>query len=103
MPLIAAAALALAHAFDFTTFLAMVGRHGLGAELNPFVQRLAETLGLPGLLLGKGALVVYLAAVVAVIAARKPRLAILLAVVGTAAGLIGGLSNVATFGVPFAR
>jgi membrane-associated phospholipid phosphatase len=102
VPLIAAAALTIAHAFDFTTFLAMVGRHGLGAELNPFVQRLSETLGLPGLLLGKGALVIYVAAVVTVIAGRRPRLAIVLAVVGTAAGLVGGVSNVATFGAPLA-
>ena len=98
MPLAAAAALIAAHAFDLATFFAMVVRHGLEAELNPFVQRLTTTLGVPGALLGKGALVVYLIAVVAVIAARRPRLAVALTVVGTFAGLVGGISNVATIG-----
>jgi hypothetical protein len=98
MPLVAGVALAAAHVFDLATFVAMVLRHGLEAELNPFVQRLTVELGLPGILIGKGALIVYLVAFVAIIATRRPRLAAGIAIFGTFAGLVGGISNVATIG-----
>jgi hypothetical protein len=85
-----------AHAFDLATFLAMVIRNGIGSEFNPFVQRLTTELGLPGVLIGKGALVVYLVAAVAIIATRHPRLAASVAIAGTVAGIVGGITNVAT-------
>jgi hypothetical protein len=97
MPLVAVA-LTVAQLFDLGTFLAMIGRHGVDAEVNPFVVRLSETLGLPGILLGKAALIVYLVTAVAIIATRKPRLAALLAVAATYAGLVGGISNIVTIG-----
>ena len=96
MPVLAAVALVSAQGLDLVTFVAMVVQHGMDAELNPFVQRLTETLGLPGILIGKGALVVYLVALVAITATRRPKLAGSVAVLGTFAGLVGGLSNVAT-------
>lgn len=99
MPLVAAALVA-AHLFDLATFVPMVVAHGLQSELNPFVQRLGSTLGLPGILIGKGALVVYLIAVVAIIATRHPRLAAIVAAAGIFAGVVGGFSNVVTIGAP---
>jgi hypothetical protein len=99
MPLVAGVALSAAHVFDLATFVAMVVSHGLKAEANPFVQRLTVELGLPGILIGKGALVVYLVAVVAIIATRRPRLAAGIAVFGTVAGVVGGISNVVTIGM----
>jgi len=94
MPLVAV--LIAAQLLDLVTFLPMVIAHGLDAELNPIVQRLSVSLGLPGILLGKGALIVYLVALIAITAARRPRLAAGVAVLGTAAGLLGGISNLAT-------
>lgn len=88
--------LVVAHMFDLSTFVVMVVHHGLAAEANPVVAAIADQLGLIALVAGKLALVVYLAAAVLVIAARRPRLAAVLLLVGTAAGLLGGFSNVAT-------
>lgn len=63
MPLIAFAALAAAHLFDFVSFIVMTGRHGLAAELNPIVVALAEGYGLPGLTVAKIAAVLLLGSV----------------------------------------
>ena len=96
MPLLAVVALVSAQLLDLVTFVPMVVEHGLDAELNPIVQRLSRTLGLPGILVGKGALIVYLVALVTITAVRRPKLAAAVAVLGTYAGLVGGLSNFAT-------
>lgn len=85
-----------AHAFDYVTFLVMVGHHGLVAELNPIVQRLAEEFGLPGLTIAKGAAVAFLGSTVVIIAPTRRRLAFVLIGIGIAAGLLGGFSNVAS-------
>ena len=90
-------ALALAHLFDFTTFLVLISRHGLSAEANPIVVRIAQTAGIPGLTLAKLATVVFAGTLMLLIAPRHPRIAIGLFIFGVAAGLIGGLSNVASF------
>ena len=89
--------LALAHLFDFTTFLVLINRHGLSAEANPIVVRIAETAGIPGLTVAKLATVAFAGALMLIIAPRHPKLAIGLFAFGVAAGLIGGLSNVASF------
>jgi hypothetical protein len=97
MPLLALVALAAAHLFDYFSFLAMVGRHGLGAEANPVVIGLVDEWGLPGLTLAK-ILAVFLAALVAVgLFRRRPKLALMVMAFGVLAGVVGGLSNVATF------
>jgi len=93
----ALAALALAHLFDFTTFLVLIGRHGLAAEANPIVVRIAQTAGIPGLTIAKLATVVFAGALMLYIAPRHPKLALSLLIFGVAAGLLGGLSNVASF------
>jgi len=91
--------LAVAHLFDYSTFLVMVVRHGLAAEANPVVAGIADHLGLAALATGKLALVVYVAAVVLLLSAKRPKLAAALLLVGTVAGLLGGFSNVATIRV----
>jgi hypothetical protein len=94
---LALVALVGAHAFDYVTFLVMVTHHGLAAELNPIVARLAEDYGLAGLTLAKGAAVTFLATSVLLLAPRRPRTAAALTLIGIGVGLVGGISNVASF------
>ncbi len=89
-------ALALAHAFDYASFLVMVDRHGLAAEANPIVVALAQEVGLPGLTVAKVVTVCFAALLMVVIAPRRRRLAMGLFVFGVGAGLLGGFSNIAT-------
>jgi hypothetical protein len=93
------ATLFAAQFFDFGTFTLMVGRHGIGAELNPIVSQGFEAFGLPVLVLAKVALVVLLGSIVVLLArdsaGRLSRpLAASVAVLAVAAGLAGGISNV---------
>jgi hypothetical protein len=88
--------LALAHAFDWASFVVMVDKHGMAAEANPIVVGLAELAGLPGLTLAKIATVAFAAILMTLIAPRRRRLAMALLMFGVAAGLVGGLSNIAT-------
>jgi hypothetical protein len=98
LPLLPAIALlALSHAFDYVSFLFMTARHGLAAELNPIVVLLAQNVGLPGLTVAKVAAVVVAASAIAIVARRRPRVAIMVMILGSAAGMVGGLSNVATY------
>ena len=94
--LAALAVLALAHLFDYASFLVLIGRHGLAAEANPIVVRIAEEAGIPGLTIAKAATVTFAALLMVLIAPRRRRLAIGLLVFGVSAGLVGGLSNVAS-------
>ena len=93
---IALAVLALAHLFDYASFLVMVEKHGLSAEANPVVVLLAQEMGLPGLTIAKIATVAFAALLMVIIAPRRRRLAMGLLMFGVAAGLVGGVSNVAT-------
>jgi hypothetical protein len=88
--------LALAHFFDYASFLVMIGRHGLAAEANPVVVVIHEQIGLVGLTLTKVVFVAFAAALMSIIAARRRHLARALFVFGVMAGVIGGVSNVAT-------
>jgi Domain of unknown function (DUF5658) len=88
--------LALAQFFDYATFLMLVSGHGLVAEANPIVVRIAQTSGIPGLTLAKIATVAFAAVLMVLIAPRRPKLAYALVVFGVAAGLLGGISNVAS-------
>ena len=89
-------ALSLAHMFDYTSFVVLVGRHGLAAEANPVVVRIAELAGLPGLTLAKIATVAFAALLIVFIAPHRRRLALALLFFGVAAGLVGGISNIAS-------
>ena len=88
--------LALAHAFDYVSFLVMTSKHGLAAELNPVVVTLAEQFGLPGLTIAKLASVGFLAAVVLIAAPQRRRVAGGLLVIGISVGVLGGVSNIAS-------
>jgi hypothetical protein len=96
------ATLALAQAFDLATFWLMVWWRGPSAEANPLVARMLDTLGLPALSLAKLAVVILVASLAVAAAARGTR-GIWAAVGGIplalaiAAGLIGGITNAATF------
>lgn len=89
--------LALAHFFDYSTFLILISRRGLVAEANPIVVRIAQTAGIPGLTLAKVLTVAFAASLMVLIAPRRPRLALVLVAFGVTAGLIGGISNIASF------
>ena len=97
MPIpIAIAVLFFAHMFDLVSFLMMTARHGLAAEANPIVIRLAEQLGLPGLTIAKLLAVVVAVCVFVVLAPRNPRLAAGVLGFGIIAGVVGGMTNLAT-------
>jgi hypothetical protein len=94
--LLSLAVLALAHFFDYASFVVMVEKHGLAAEANPIVVALAQEAGLPGLTIAKVGTVAFAALLMTLIAPRRRRLAMGLLMFGVAAGLLGGFSNVAT-------
>jgi hypothetical protein len=96
LALVALAALVAAHLFDLASFLVMTARHGLAAEANPIVVALAEAHGVAGLTVVKLASVTFVASTFVVIAPRRRRLAMTIVIIGIAAGLVGGLTNVAT-------
>ena len=99
--ILALATLALAQAFDFGTFNVMVARHGLGAEANPIVRGVYESLGTSGVAAVKVALVLLIANLFIAswgrgrmgILAVSGGLPIALAI---AAGIIGGITNAAS-------
>lgn len=96
MPTAAFALLVGAQLFDYASFVVMTARHGLEAELNPVVVTIAQAFGLPGLTLIKVAAVLLVVAVVAVLMRRSRRLGVAVLTSGVVAGLLGGISNVAT-------
>jgi hypothetical protein len=97
MPLpLALGVLALAHTFDWASFLVMIARHGLVAEANPIVVTLFEETGVPGVTLAKVATVVFAALLAVLIAPHRRRTAMVLLTFGVAAGMVGGISNIAT-------
>jgi hypothetical protein len=97
MPLpIALGVLALAQFFDWASFLVMIARHGLQAEANPIVVALVEEVGVHGVTLAKVATVAFAALLAVLIAPRRRRMAMVLLTFGVCAGLVGGISNIAT-------
>jgi hypothetical protein len=92
----AIALLVAAHAFDYVTFIAMTARHGMAAELNPVVVALQDQFGLPGLTLAKIASVLFLAMVVVLVTPQRRRMASVLLTIGITAGVVGGVSNIAS-------
>ena len=95
------ASVVAAQLFDYGTFSMMVGRHGIGAELNPIVAQGFEAFGLPFLAVSKLVLMALVGSIVVVIASRSadrpalPALATAVSVVAVVAGLVGGISNTA--------
>ena len=90
-------ALIAAHTFDLFSFIVMTERHGMSAEANPIVVMLADSIGLGGLTVAKIASVLVGGSVFVMLAhGKRRRLAIGVVTFGVGAGLVGGLSNVAT-------
>jgi hypothetical protein len=90
------ALLIIAHIADYATFLLMVARHGLGAELNPLVATILEDWGLELLTLAKFATVLLVASVFLVVGRERPRLAGTVLAFGVLVGFLGAFSNIAT-------
>jgi hypothetical protein len=96
MSAIAIGLLILAHAADYLTFLAMVLRHGLGAEANPIVVAIARDHGLLVLTIAKTSTVLLVASLFLVVLRTRPRLASGVLIVGVVLGGLGALSNLTT-------
>ncbi len=96
MPLIALGMLAVAQLFDYVSFMVMIDRHGLAAELNPIVVALANNVGLIGLTAVKAGAVIFLAFAVLLLMPRRRHVAIAVLTVGVVLGVVGGVSNVMT-------
>jgi len=91
----ASAAIIAAQALDSLTFFVMVARRGIVAEAMPSVQLVYTTTGPEGIIIAKVALVILvLSAVVAMRRANEGRLATLLVIFATLAGIVGGVSNI---------
>lgn len=88
--------LIIAHIADYTTFVVMVARRGLGAELNPLVATIFEDWGLPLLTVAKFATVLLVAAVFLIIGRDRPRIAGGVLAFGVFIGALGAFSNLAT-------
>jgi hypothetical protein len=96
------ATLALAQAFDLATFNIMVARHGMIAEANPLVHQLFGSMGMSAIVFAKLAIVLLTAALCLAASARGGRgvwavVGGLPLAIGIAGGLIGGITNTATF------
>ena len=88
--------LIIAHIADYTTFVVMVARRGLGAELNPLVATIFEDWGLPLLTVAKFATVLLVAAVFLIVGRERPRMAGGVLAFGVFIGALGAFSNLAT-------
>ena len=94
------AAMFAAQFFDLGTFSLMVGRHGVAAEVNPIVAQGFADWGMPLVVIAKFALILLVGSIVFLLADRPVRetslrLAALVTILAVAAGLTGGVSNVA--------
>ena len=88
------ALLIAAHMADYATFLVMVMRHGIRAELNPIVTRIAEDHGLALLTVAKFAAVLLVATSFLIIGRTRPKVAGSVLGVGIFLGGLGAYSNV---------
>jgi hypothetical protein len=87
------AVLALAHIFDWASFMVMIDRHGLAAEANPIVVTVFEQTGLTGVTIAKVASIAFAALLALLILPARRRLGMGLITFGVVAGLFGGLTN----------
>ena len=88
--------LIFAHIADYTTFVVMVARHGLGSELNPIVAMLAEDWGLALLTVAKFATVLFVAATFLIVGRTRPKLGSTVLAFGIFIGGLGAYSNLIT-------
>jgi hypothetical protein len=85
-----------AHIADYGTFVVMVGRRGLGSELNPIVATIAADGGLALLTVAKFATVLLVAAVFLLVGRTRPKLAAGVLGFGVFIGALGAYSNLVT-------
>lgn len=92
----------LAQTLDLATFSVMVARHGVGAEANPIVVEVFDSYGMPAVVIVKLVLIALVAGLALAASGKGSRR--LWAMVGglplavaIAAGLIGGITNAATY------
>jgi hypothetical protein len=91
-----------AQLFDFATFMVMVNRRGIDAELNPVVAQGFESGGFPGLLLAKIVLIVLVSSTIVILgrdaapSTMPARLAVIITLFAVGAGVVGGFSNAIT-------
>ena len=81
---------------DYVTFILMVSRHGVAAEVNPIVSKLLQDHGLLLLTAAKLSAVVLVGATFLIVGRTRPRLAAAVLAVGVISGGLGAFSNVAT-------
>lgn len=96
------ATLLLAQLVDLATFSVMVTRHGVAAEANPIVSDLFLSYGMPAVVAAKLALVLLVGALCVAAAAKERRgvwsmIGGLPLAIAITAGLIGGITNAATY------
>jgi hypothetical protein len=96
MSVIGLSLLIIAHAFDYGTFLVMVTRHGLDAELNPFAVSIMQDYGLEALAMTKFAAVLLVAATFLIVGRKRPRLAGGVLACGIFVGGFGAYTNILT-------
>jgi hypothetical protein len=89
--------LILAHTADYVTFMAMVARHGIDAELNPLVATIAQEHGLLLLTLAKTSAVLLVASTFLVVVRTRPRVAGGMLIIGVLLGGVGAWSNIVSF------
>lgn len=88
-------AVGVAQMADLATFVWMVERVGIEAELNPLVAYAATAWGMGPLAVAKVGLVIFVVAVFVIVAPVRERFAASLLAFATMAGLVGALSNTA--------
>ena len=88
--------LVFAHVADYTTFIVMVARHGIGTELNPIVATIAQDYGLALLTVAKFSTVLLVATTFLVVSRTRPRVAATVLGVGVFIGGLGAVSNIVT-------
>ena len=88
--------LIVAHMADYVTFMVMVVRHGLGAELNPLVATLTEEHGLLLLTITKLCTVLLVASTFLVVGRTRPKIAAGVLAFGVFVGSFGAFSNIIT-------
>jgi len=97
------ATLFAAQSFDFATFVVMVARHGATSEANPVIGSLFVALGWPAVVAVKAAVIALVGGLTMLGSAHRHDRRIWAVVGGLplaiaiAAGLVGGITNAATY------
>lgn len=88
----------IAQTGDLLTFVRMILTVGAQAEANPLVRTGIGVIGIGGLVIMKVALIGFVVATFVFVYRYHPRVAVVVATVGTAAGIIGAVSNIIALG-----